>query len=192
MFHGIFSMSVRQCLRQVKTLYGWHTFETTSSKNITPNVLLYLGLLLGILSSSVYAQDDEAAPIRIGESKIIPSARFEYRQTNNAFLTNTDQTEATAFVIKPRASWVADRRLLELTGIYEGEYATYSEEVLNYADHSLRAIVDAELSARNRLRRFSLAALPMKIQIKLSLYIPISEAPTDTVLLKHAEISSWV
>jgi len=109
-------------------------------------------LMLGIWSSSAFAQSGEAAAIKIGESNFIPTVRFDFLQTNNAFLTKTDQIEASAFVIKPRADWVADRRLLRLTGIYEGLYASYSEEALNYADHSLRAVVDADVSTRQRLR----------------------------------------
>jgi len=117
-------------------------------------------LVLGILPAPALAQIDEAASIKIGESNLIPSVRFEYLQTDNAFLNDSDQsgseqTEATAFVIKPRADWTADRRLLSLTGTYEGEYASYSEETLNYADHSLQAAVNAELSTRQRfLARF--------------------------------------
>ena len=134
------------------------------SSRILPRALPRVALLLGIMLSPVFTQpaiaqiDDVAAAIKIGESDLTPTVRFDYFQTNNAFLTNPDQagvsdpTEATAFLISPRVEWQADRRLFTLTGIYEGAYASYSESQLNYADHSLRAIADAQLSSRQRLR----------------------------------------
>jgi len=123
-----------------------------ADQGLAQRILLSAILMLSTLTTPVFAQsDDEAAAIKIGDSNFIPIARFEYIQTNNAFLTPDQPTEATAFVIKPRANWIADRRLLTLTAIYEGEYASYSETALNYADHSLRAIVDAKLSSRKRL-----------------------------------------
>jgi len=149
-------MSSGHTFRQVRAFFGRSVWEIGTgdgvTKPVTPSFAPMLGVLLFGLSSSVFAQSDEPAAIKIGESDFIPTARFEYLQTDNAFLRSSDQTEATAFIIKPRASWTADRRLLSLTGIYEGEYASYSKEALNYADHSLRAIVNAELSSRQRVR----------------------------------------
>jgi len=151
-------MSFHLEFRHGQALIGWNTAEFSSSNGVKLGILLIIALMLGSVSSSVFAQEDKAAAIKIGESNFIPTVRFEYLQTDNAFLTSKDplvedaQTEATAFVVRPRASWTADRRLLALTGIYEGAYATYSESALDYADHSLRGIVDAELSSRQRLR----------------------------------------
>lgn len=161
-------MFFRHGFRQGQALVGRNRFEIVARpekrESVVANLRTLFGfgvisglLMLGTLPAPALAQsDDEAAPIKIGESNLIPSVRFEYLQTNNAFLTDTDQPdseqiEATAFVIKPRADWTADRRLLRLIGIYEGEYASYSEEALNYADHSLRAIVNANLSTKQRI-----------------------------------------
>jgi len=144
-------MSFRHGFWQGQALNGWNTSEFFFRKGLKLCNLISAGVVLGVISSSVYAQSDAAA-IKIGESDFVPTVRFEYLQTDNSFSTNTDQTEATAFVIRPSANWTADRRLLSLTGIYQGAYASYSESVLNYADHSLRGIVNAELSSRQRVR----------------------------------------
>jgi len=156
-------MSIRQSFRKVRASSGCSAFDISVSYGAkrrvwTAAALMPVTLLLSLMSSSASAQSDEALSLKVGESRIIPSVRFEYIQTSNAFLTNTnpgtassEATEATAFVIKPRAEWEADRRLLTLTGIYDGEYASYSEEILSYTNHSLRGIADAALSTRSRL-----------------------------------------
>jgi len=145
-------MSTRHSLQQIQALDHCNMLNTIANRVGIKHLLPAVGLLLCLFCSSAFAQIDEPASLKAGESQITPIARFEYRQSNNAFLTENDPTETTAFVIKPNVSWVADRRLLSLKGAYDGEYASYSEEILNYTNHRLSGLVNAEVSSRTRLQ----------------------------------------
>ena len=92
-------------------------------------------LLLAMLSSMAFAQDDNREGIQLGETTVYPAVRMEYVSFNNVFNAAANEQEATAFVVKPEVDWVADRRLLALSARYAGNYSSGSEDVLTFADH---------------------------------------------------------
>lgn len=104
-----------------------------------------------IVTSGAAAAQQQGAPIELGESDLFPSAEIRFLSNSNAFLTPDDETDTTAVVVSPRVEWLAQRRLLDISLVYEGEYAAYSEDNLDFDDHSLRFIANAELSSRQRL-----------------------------------------
>jgi hypothetical protein len=100
-------------------------------------------LLLALLSSIAFAQDDNRAGFQLGETTVYPAVRMEYVSVNNVFNAATNEQEATAFVVKPEVDWVADRRLLALRAHYAGNYSSGSEDVLSFADHEFNFGVTA-------------------------------------------------
>jgi len=102
-------------------------------------------------SSTVVAQSDDQQSVKLGETDLFPSVKLTYQQDDNAFLSGADdQISTTSVVISPEVNWVADRRLLTLTGTYKGAYSASSESAINYADHLLSANAEAEFTARKR------------------------------------------
>ena len=102
--------------------------------------------------SGVAAGQQRGAPIEIGESDLFPSAEIRFLSNSNAFLTPDDETDTTAVVISPRLEWLAQRRLLDISFVYQGDYAAFSEDNLDYDDHLLSFTANAELSSRQRLK----------------------------------------
>ena len=107
-------------------------------------------LLAQLCAGTAAAQEEEGAAIPLGGSNLYPALRLGYLVNDNVFATEDDKVTGTAVVLSPSVDWVADRRLLSLTASYDGEYAAYDDEVLDYADHTLSLRGDAELGARRR------------------------------------------
>lgn len=108
-------------------------------------------LALSVFSSFATAQQADGLSIKIGETDLYPAVRVDFLQRSNAFLTESDPEEISAFTIKPEAYWIAERRLLSLQASYNGAYQFASESFQNYNDHILGASVNAELSTRKRV-----------------------------------------
>lgn len=108
-------------------------------------------IVTALLSPWIYAQDIDALSIKIGDADLIPTLRFEYIRNSNAFLNNTDEIETAGILASPRVTLVAERRLLKLAFGYQGNYASFEEENLNYDDHALFANANAEFSSKTRL-----------------------------------------
>jgi len=134
--------------------------NTTSVLPITkvpcgnPRTNLYglSGVIAALLLSSslAHAQDFDGQPLRLGETTFIPEVRLDYISIDNAFSTNTNQQEATGFIVSPAVEWQADRRLLELNASYRGRYGSFSESALNFTDHDIRASIGAAPATRHR------------------------------------------
>lgn len=110
-----------------------------------------LALLCITMTGTTYAQQ-QGVPIEIGESELYPSAEIRFLSNSNAFLTPDDETDTTVVAISPRVEWLAQRRLLDISLVYEGDYAAFSEDNLDYDDHLLSFTANAELSSRQRLK----------------------------------------
>lgn len=108
-------------------------------------------MLLCITISGASVAQQRGAPIQIGESDLFPSAEISFLSNSNAFLTPDNETDTTAVAVSPRVEWLARRRLLDLSLVYQGDYAAYSEDNLDYDDHLLNFTANAELGARQRL-----------------------------------------
>lgn len=96
------------------------------------------------------AQNFEGQPFRLGDTELIPEIRLDYVTVDNTFRTADDPTESTGFLVSPSVMWKADRRLLELSATYRGQYASYSESILNFTDHELELRVSAAPGSRHR------------------------------------------
>lgn len=111
-----------------------------------------LTAILLTLSGTTALAQQRGQPIEIGESNLFPSAEIRFISDSNAFLTPDDETDTTGVVVSPRVEWLAQRRLLDLSLVYQGDYAAYSEDTLDFDDHLLSFTAAAELSARQRVR----------------------------------------
>ena len=109
-------------------------------------------VLFCITVSGASVAQQRGAPIQIGESDLFPSAQIRFLSNSNAFLTPVDETDTTAVEVSPRVEWRAQRRLLDLSLIYRGDYAAYSEDNLDFDDHLLNFTANAELGARQRVK----------------------------------------
>lgn len=92
----------------------------------------------------------QAAGIRLGETELVPTVSLVYLQTDNAFLTQSNPVDASGYSLRPELEWSADRRLLELTAFYRGDYSFFDEESLDFTDHAIGLTGDAEFSSRQR------------------------------------------
>jgi len=108
-----------------------------------------LSILGCVLPGPLIAQD--ALSVQVGESELTPSVRVDYVTVDNAFNTSSNLVETTGFLISPGLEWKADRRLLELTASYKGEYASFSESDVNYTDHKLALRADARPGSKHRV-----------------------------------------
>lgn len=108
--------------------------------------------LLATIFTPFIATSSLAQSLKIGDSDLLPSTEIRFLSNSNAFLTPDDETDTTALVVSPRVEWLAQRRLLSLSLVYEGDYAAYSEDVLDYDDHLLGFTATAELGVRKRVR----------------------------------------
>jgi len=115
----------------------------------SPGCLFIVGATL--CSVPAFAQQQEGRAFKIGEADVVPAVEIEYISNSNAFLEQADETKTTAVVVSPELTWLADQRLLQIKAGYSGEYASYSEDALNYDDHLLEFSVDSDFSARSRL-----------------------------------------
>jgi len=108
-------------------------------------------VLLSCVSFGVAAQDLNQSAIKVGEADFFPSIRLGGITRDNVFAASSDQTDATGFLIAPSAILKADRRGLDVTLGYEGEYASFSEDAVSYDDHNLFGAVEAVVSTRKRV-----------------------------------------
>ena len=106
-------------------------------------------LLFGTIS--VYAQQAAQTAVKVGEADLYPTVRLDFESLDNAFRNSENAVEATGVRVAPSAILFANRRGLEIKTGYEGAYASFSEEVLDYDDHHLFGSVNAVLGARKRL-----------------------------------------
>lgn len=112
--------------------------------------IVFIGCLF-LQVSLISVQIAAAQSIKVGESEIIPSVSLEYVSEDNTFRTAEDQVESTGIIVSPKVSWEANRRLLRLRAGYQGSYASYSESILDFNDHSLFFNVDANPQTRHRV-----------------------------------------
>jgi len=103
------------------------------------------------LSQSALAQQSNALTVKVGEADLTPAVRLDYVSNSNAFLMPDNEVDATGLIVSPEVLLRAERRLLTLELGYTGEFAAYSEDILNYDDHRLVARLNSELSSRQRV-----------------------------------------
>lgn len=108
--------------------------------------------VVGLACVSVANAQDQAASIKIGESDLSPSLGIGYLSNNNAFLTPDNETSVTGVEIFPRLELVTRRRLLQLSLVYNGNFAVFSEDELDFDNHRLNFNANADLSTRQRVR----------------------------------------
>ena len=97
---------------------------------------------------SAQAQDSQS--IKLGEADIVPTVRIDYVTNSNAFLTNSGIVSATGVSVSPSVLLKADKRLLDVSFGYQGQYASMSEDALSFDDHRLFGILDVEIDSRRR------------------------------------------
>lgn len=119
--------------------------------SIRSNVLSATCTVSVLVSASSFAQQ-EPLSFDLGGAELLPEIRIDYLTNSNAFLTPDDETDSTGVLVSPRLELIGERRLLELALVYQGNYAAYSEDMLDYDDHLLSFRADAELGVRQRLR----------------------------------------
>ena len=88
--------------------------------------------------------------VKLGETDLYPSLRVDALRVDNAYRTPDDERAASVVLVSPRVLWLARRRLLTLSGSYDGEYAKSGESVLEHADHRLQLSVEADANKRLR------------------------------------------
>jgi len=108
-------------------------------------------LLMFLVISSSFAQDRNSGSVKVGEADLYPSVRFDFVSSDNAFLTSSDLIDTNGFLVKPKLELVANRRLLDISLAYEGDYGSFNEDVLNYDDHRLSFLAGADLATRHRV-----------------------------------------
>lgn len=97
---------------------------------------------------SVQAQ--EAQSVKYGDADLVPSIRIDFLSNSNAFLTNDNVVDATGVKVSPSIQLKADKRSLDVTFGYQGDYASMSEEALSFDDHRLFGTLDVEIDSRRR------------------------------------------
>lgn len=107
--------------------------------------------LLLFMAGNGQAQQASQLSIKVGEADLYPSVRTDYLSLSNAFRRSENEVEATGVRVAPSAILIANKRGLEVKTGYEGAYASFSEDELNYADHYLFGSLDAILGTRKRL-----------------------------------------
>ena len=110
---------------------------------------LSLTVILCAMCGSALAQDDGQS-VKVGEADLFPSIQLDYLFNSNAFVTEDDEVDTTGFAVSPSLLLKAERRLLSFELSYEGDYATFDEDALDYDDHELQLRTEAELSSRRR------------------------------------------
>ncbi|MFK7997711.1 MAG: outer membrane beta-barrel protein, partial [Granulosicoccus sp.] len=128
-----------------------------NTRTYTITLLLGVFPMLAGLAAPAFAAgrdqpEDESAGIPVGETKVYPSVRMEYQGFNNVFFVGDDPEDAAAFLVQPKLSWLADRRLLELRAEYSGGYSNGTEDVLTYDDHNLSFSIKAAPTKRVDIR----------------------------------------
>ncbi len=122
----------------------------TRTMSIQSNLLAVACTTALLGSASSFAQ--QATPsIDLGGLDLSPSVNIEFISNSNAFLTPDDETDTTGGLVSPRLELQGERRLLQIGLVYQGDYATFSEDNLDYDDHLLRFNANAELGVRKRL-----------------------------------------
>jgi len=96
------------------------------------------------------AQDGDRVGVAVGEANAYPEVRIDYLSNDNVFVQADDPVDGSSVVVSPSVELVADRRLLTLRATYAGRFSQGSEDVLDYADHTLSVVGDAALDKRNR------------------------------------------
>ena len=112
---------------------------------------LALVATLSTLSGSVFAQDNGQS-VKVGEADLFPSLQLGYLFNSNAFVTENDEVDTTGFGVSPSLLLRAERRLLTFELSYDGDYATFDENALDFDDHDLQLRGNAELSSRRRFQ----------------------------------------
>ena len=107
-------------------------------------------LTSGFSSPMVLAQESGQVSVKVGEADLYPSVRLGYVSNSNVFRSSQAELEASGIRVAPSASLVATRRGLELKAGYEGAFASFSEDELNYNDHHIFGSADAVLGVRKR------------------------------------------
>ena len=102
------------------------------------------------LFSISHANALDPAAIPVGETAFTPSVQLDFVSIDNTFRTENDPIDSTQTTLRPRLEWVADRRLLELSAVYQGDFAFSDESASSYADSSITAGFAADFSSRNR------------------------------------------
>jgi len=112
---------------------------------------LALVATLSTLSGLVLAQDDGQS-VKVGEADLFPSLQLGYLFNSNAFVTENNEVDTNGFSVSPSLLLKAERRLLTLEFSYDGDYATFDENALDFDDHDLQLRGNAELSSRRRFQ----------------------------------------
>ena len=113
-----------------------------------PQYRLKLAFLASLCCVSAQAQDSQS--IKLGEADIVPTVRIDYVTNSNAFLTNSGIVSANGVSVSPSVLLKADKRLLDVTFGYQGEFSSMSEDALSFDDHRLFGTLDVEIDSRRR------------------------------------------
>lgn len=86
----------------------------------------------------------------IGEANVYSTLRFDVLSSDNALRASDGKVRSNGFRISPSSTLVANRRGLNFTVGYNGDFASFTESELDYNDHRLAGTVDAILGVRRR------------------------------------------
>lgn len=138
---------------------------------------LFVCLLLGG-DGAVFAQDDQAADIKIGETSLVPTVGVTYFNDDNVFADIDNTIESSGLKITPQLYWAADHGLNSVGISYASELVSFSDAgKADFSKHSVKATTKLEFSGRSRLN----ASLGLrKQQVQYSNYLsrnlgPLSE-----------------
>ncbi len=104
----------------------------------------------GAMIISADALSQEAASFKLGETNLTPAVRVDYVSIDNVYRKASDEVSGTGVHVKPELVWSADRRLLTFDALYSGDYASFSEDGLDYDNHYLRLRGIGDISSRQR------------------------------------------
>ena len=116
-----------------------------------PSLNTLLFATLSLFGTSLFAQDNSAQSIKVGEGRITPALRLDFVNVDNTFRTDENLVDSTGLIVSPSVSWTANRRLVEISAGYQGRYGAYSESILNFDDHTLGLNVTANPRTRHQI-----------------------------------------
>ena len=122
---------------------------------LTASLVLAAASWLSVAPARAQGNELDGTGVRVGQTRLFPELRLDYIAYDNVFLDSEDPTEATAAQLSPSVRWEAGRRLAEIEASYVGRYSTGSEDILDFAEHTLGLNGAAAPSSRSRVEGYA-------------------------------------
>lgn len=116
---------------------------------IRKRLICALSVALFIASPQVMAQ---GAALKLGETEFVPTLGLDYIAEDNVFNRNTNETEATGFIVRPSLNWRADKGLTAFTAYFSGAWKSTDINESDTINNYLGAAYETDFSSRSRFR----------------------------------------